>query len=182
LQASGSAVGGQGRLDAALRRVRFLPRGAQIGLRGLGRRKRRCLATVLQISVAVATLLAMLSLGTGLAETGRAHFADDHFDVWIQAVASKPLGSDAGRLIASTEGVREVQPWVQNNVRLEGRDAQAWGLPADALINPASTAGAGTPPPTSAHTPRSSSSGPRSPRPPANTSATSSGCTPAAVP
>lgn len=136
LQASGSAVGGQGRVDAALRRVRFLPRGAQIGLRGLGRRKRRSLATALQISVAVGTLLALLALGAGMAETGRAHFADDHFDVWIQAVASKPLDAGAGRLIASTDGVRKTQPWVQNNVRLEGRDAQAWGLPARPLINP----------------------------------------------
>jgi len=135
LQASGSAVGGQGRLDAALRRVRFLPRGAQIGLRGLGRRKRRSLATALQISVAVATLLALLSLGAGMAETGRAHFDDNHFDVWIQAVASKPLGADAGRLIAATEGVQEAQPWVQNNMRLEGRDAQAWGLPARPLMS-----------------------------------------------
>jgi putative ABC transport system permease protein len=135
LQASGSAVGGQGRLDAALRRVRFLPRGAQIGLRGLGRRKRRSVATALQISVAVATLLALLSLGAGMAQTGRAHFDDNHFDVWIQAVASKPLGPDAGRLIAATDGVRTAQPWVQNNVRLEGRDAQAWGLPARPLMN-----------------------------------------------
>jgi putative ABC transport system permease protein len=39
-------------------------------------------------------------------------------------------------LIASTEGVRKAQPWVQNNVRLQGRDAQAWGLPARPLINP----------------------------------------------
>jgi putative ABC transport system permease protein len=136
LQASGSAVGGQGRLDALLRRVRFVPRGAQIGLRGLARRKRRSLATALQISVAVATLLALLSLGAGLAKTGRAHFADDHFDVWVQAVASKPLGPAAGRLIAATDGVREAQPWVQNNVQLEGRDAQAWGLPAKPLMNP----------------------------------------------
>jgi putative ABC transport system permease protein len=136
LQASGSAVGGQGRLDAALRRVRFLPRGAQIGLRGLGRRKRRSLATALQISVAVATLLSLLSLGAGMTKTGSAHFDDNHFDVWVQAVASKPFGSDAGRVIASTEGVRDAQPWMQNNIRLEGRDAQAWGLPARPLMNP----------------------------------------------
>jgi putative ABC transport system permease protein len=135
LQASGSAVGGQGRLDAALRRVRFLPRGAQIGLRGLGRRKRRSLATALQISVAVATLLSLLSLGAGLADTGRAHFDDNHFDVWVQAVASKPLGTEAGRLITSTEGVRAAQPWMHNSVQVEGRDAQAWGLPAQPLMN-----------------------------------------------
>ena len=65
-----------------------------------------------------------------MADTGT-----NHFDVWIQAVASKPLGTEAGRLIASTDGVREAQPWMQNNVRLEGRDAQAWGLPARPLMN-----------------------------------------------
>jgi len=135
LQASGSAVGGQGRLDTALRRVRFLPRSAQIGLRGLGRRKRRNVATALQVSLAVATLLALLSLGAGVVESGRGWFDDNRFDVQIEAVASKPLGAGAGRLIASTEGVREAQPWVQNNVRLEGRDAQAWGLPAQPLMN-----------------------------------------------
>jgi putative ABC transport system permease protein len=76
-----------------------------------------------------------------MTQTGRAHFDDNHFDVWIQAVASKPLGPDAGRLIASTDGVRGAQPWVQNNVRLEGRDAQAWGLPARPLMNTRLSAG-----------------------------------------
>ena len=38
LSAVGSAVGGQGRLDALLRRVVGVPRSVQIGLRGLGRR------------------------------------------------------------------------------------------------------------------------------------------------
>jgi ABC-type lipoprotein release transport system permease subunit len=115
--------------------VRFLPRSAQIGLRGLGRRKRRNVATALQVSLAVATLLALLSLGAGVVESGRGWFDDNRFDVQIEAVASKRLGADAGRLIASTEGVREAQPWVQNNVRLEDHDAQAWGLPARPLIN-----------------------------------------------
>jgi putative ABC transport system permease protein len=135
LQATGSAVGGQGRLDAALRRVRFLPRSAQIGLRGLGRRKRRSLATALQVALAVATLLALLSLGAGVVESGRGWFDDNRYDVEIGAVASKPLDAEAGRLIASTEGVREAQPWVQNNVRLEGSDAPAFGLPARPLMN-----------------------------------------------
>ena len=135
LQATGSAVGGQGRLDAALRRVRFLPRSAQIGLRGLGRRKRRSLATALQVSLAVATLLALLSLGAGVAESGRGWFDDNRFDVEIEAMASKPFDAEAGRVIASTDGVREAQPWMENTVRLEGRDTPAWGLPARPLMN-----------------------------------------------
>jgi putative ABC transport system permease protein len=135
LSATGSAVGGQGRLDAVLRRARFLPRNAQIGLRGLGRRKRRSLATVAQVSLAVATLLALLSVGAGVGQTTRGWFDDNQFDLWIQAAASKPLGPDAGRLIESTDGVRRAQPWLQNDIRVEGRDAQAWGLPARPLMN-----------------------------------------------
>jgi hypothetical protein len=107
LQASGSAVGGQGRLDAALRRVRGVPRSVQIGLRSVGRRKRHAAATAVQVSIAVATLLALLSLGAGIATITRDYFDDNKFDTWIQAVASKPLGADAERLIRSTPGVRE---------------------------------------------------------------------------
>ena len=52
-----------GRLDRLLRRARFLPRTAQIGLRGVTRRSRRSAATILQIGLAVATMLALLALG-----------------------------------------------------------------------------------------------------------------------
>jgi putative ABC transport system permease protein len=41
-------LGGQGRMDAVLRRARFLPRPAQIGLRSVARRKRRSVATVVR--------------------------------------------------------------------------------------------------------------------------------------
>ena len=135
LSATGSAVGGQGRLDAALRRARLLPRNAQIGLRGLGRRKRRTLATVLQVSLAVATLLALLSVGSGVGKTTGAWFDGNKFDIWIQAAASKPLSADAGRLIESTDGVGQAEPWLQNAVRVEDRGAQAWGLPAQPLMD-----------------------------------------------
>ncbi len=134
LSASGSAVGGQGRLDLLLRRVRA-PRSAQIGLRGLGRRKRRSLATILQIALAVATLLAMLSLGAGVAKTTRAHFDDYHFDIWIQSVASEPFGAEADALIRSDDGAGRAQAWLHNRVRLEGHDVQAFGLPAEPLID-----------------------------------------------
>ena len=66
LQASGSATGGQGWVERLLRRARFLPRTAQIGLRGVARRRRRSAATVLQVGVAVATMLALMSLGTSV--------------------------------------------------------------------------------------------------------------------
>jgi len=69
LQAAGSATGPEGALDRMLRRARFLPRTAQIGLRGVTRRRRRSIATILQVALAVATLLAFLSLATSVRNT-----------------------------------------------------------------------------------------------------------------
>ena len=135
LNAAGSAVGGQGRLDALLRRVHGVPRSVQIGLRGLGRRKRRSAATAIQVSLAVATLLALLSVGAGVTKITGGWFDDNHFDTWVQPVSSKPFGPEQGRVIDSTPGVRVAQPWLSNTVRVAGRDAQAWGLPAKPLMN-----------------------------------------------
>ncbi|MBJ7455867.1 MAG: FtsX-like permease family protein, partial [Thermoleophilia bacterium] len=135
LSATGSAVGGQGRLDAMLRRLGGIPRSAQIGLRSLGRRKRRNLATVLQVAIAVATLLGLLSIGTGVGETTRQWFDDNHYAIWVQSVQSRAFAADAEAVSGSTEGVREVQSWLQNRVRVEGRDAEALGLPAQPLMD-----------------------------------------------
>ena len=135
LHASGSAVGGQDRLDALLRRVHGLPRSAQIGLRGVGRRKRRTAATTIQVALAVATLLALISGGAGVQKITGGWFDDNRWDTQIEAVASKPLSPDAQRRIDSTPGVAQSQTWLRNQVRLEGDDADAYGLPAAPLMN-----------------------------------------------
>ena len=69
LESTGSAVGGQDAGDRLLRRARFLPRTMQIGLRGVGRRKRRSLATALIVALAVGNLLAVLAVAAAATET-----------------------------------------------------------------------------------------------------------------
>jgi putative ABC transport system permease protein len=130
LSAGRSELGGQGPLDSLLRRVRGLPRSAQIGLRGVARRPRRTAATIAQVALAVATLLSMLSLGAGVATTTRGWFDDNHFDIWAQSVASEPFSVETDRVIRATDGVRDAQGWVQNAARVDGRAVAAWGLPA----------------------------------------------------
>ena len=66
---------------ALLRRVRFLPRTAQIGLRNVGRRRRRSLSTALAIAFAVGTLLAVLGLAAGISDTSRASWGDHGEDI-----------------------------------------------------------------------------------------------------
>ncbi|MGZ6638426.1 MAG: ABC transporter permease [Solirubrobacteraceae bacterium] len=128
LSATGSAIGGQGRLDRWLRHLAFLPRPAQIGLRGVVRRKRRTLVTAVQVSLAVGILLAALSLGKAVGNMTTGFFDSLHFDVWVQTYASKPFTSAAPSTIKSVPGVREAQPVLSNNARVAGTNIQLWGL------------------------------------------------------
>ena len=128
LEATGSAVGGQDGGDRLLRRVRFLPRPAQIGLRNVGRRRRRSLSTSLVIALAVGTLLAVLGLATAVANISRGSWADHGEDVKIDAVGGRLLDARAAGLIRATAGVAAVEPMFVTDVKLDGKDAWIWAV------------------------------------------------------
>jgi putative ABC transport system permease protein len=128
LEATGSAVGGQDAGDRLLRRVRFLPRPAQIGLRNVGRRRRRSLSTSLVIALAVGTLLAVLGLITAAANASRASWGDHGEDVNIIPVSGHMLDARAAALIRATPGVAAVEPHYVTDVTLAGKDAKIWAV------------------------------------------------------
>jgi len=127
LEASGSAVGSQDAGDRLLRRARFLPREAQIGLRNVGRRRRRSVSTALVIAFAVGTMLAVLGLMTSAANASRAAWGDHGEDVKITA-QGHPFDAAAATLIRTTPGVASIEPMVWTDVNLTGKDAKIWGL------------------------------------------------------
>ena len=129
LQAAGSATGPESRLDRMLRRARFLPRTAQIGLRGVARRRRRSIATILQVALAVATLLAFLSLATSVANTVNQSWNSYRFNIDAGSSLGQTLPPSAATLIASVPGVAHVQPQLRNNVKLAGHEGMVWALP-----------------------------------------------------
>ena len=128
LEATGSAVGGQDAGDRLLARVRFLPRPAQIGLRNVGRRRRRSLSTALVIALAVGTLLATLGMITAAANASRASWGDHGEDIWIYPVAGRSLDARAAALIRATPGVAAVEPAFTTDIRLDGKDARIWAV------------------------------------------------------
>jgi putative ABC transport system permease protein len=135
LQATGSAVGGQGRLDALLRHIGFLPRSAQIGLRSVGRRKRRSLATALQVALSVGALLALLALGTSVGDTTREYYDDMRYDVAIGTVATRPFNPEATRVLASMPGVERIQPLLTTTAKAAGQDVVLWGTEKRPLMD-----------------------------------------------
>jgi putative ABC transport system permease protein len=141
IEATGSALGGQGAVERALRRIRHVPPNVQIGLRGIGRRKRRTLATAVQIGVAVATLVAVLGLGSAVAATTRGAWDEHGEDIAVWSSSSRPLDARAGRLIRGVAGVADVEPVLKNEVDLEGEEAFLWGLEQRTMFHHDVTAG-----------------------------------------
>lgn len=141
LEATGSAVGGQDAGDRLLRRVRFLPRPAQIGLRNVGRRRRRSLSTALVIGLAVGTLLAVLGMATAVANTSRGSWGDHGEDVKITAQGRHPLDTRAASLIRATTGVAAVEPMFVTDIKLAGKDAKIWAVRQATMFHYRLTAG-----------------------------------------
>ena len=104
------------------------PRSVQIGLRSVARRKRRTFATAMQVGLAVATVLALLSLGTSLGNLTRDYYDDMHLDVLASTFASRPFTDEARRALASTPGVAAVQPVLTNGAKVAGKDAGLMGM------------------------------------------------------
>jgi putative ABC transport system permease protein len=128
LESTGSVVGGEGALDRALRRVRFLPRTMQLGLRGAGRRKRRSFATALIVALAVGNLLAVLGLAAAATETTRTSWNDHLDDVRVWTGGSAAFDRRAEAAIRATPGVGEIQPALVRDVELGGEAAVVWGV------------------------------------------------------
>ena len=134
LESTGSAVGGQDGGDRLLRRLAFLPRTMQIGLRSVGRRKRRSLATVLMVALAVGNLLAVLGLAAAVTQTTRAEWDDHLEDIRIWTAGRAPFDERAAEVIRSTPGVAEAQPALVNEVELAGEQAFVWGVVHEPLL------------------------------------------------
>jgi len=134
LEATGSPLGGEGAVDRALRRAAFLPRTAQIGLRNVGRRKRRSFATAAIVALAAGNLLATMGLAASVTETTQAEWGDHLEDVRIWTAGRETFDARAEEAIRSVDGVAEVQPALVNEVTVDGEEAFVWGVPHEPLF------------------------------------------------
>lgn len=140
-EASQAPLGADGAVERALRRVRFLPRTAQIGLRSVARRKRRAVSTALIVAVAVGNLLAVLAFATAVGDTTRGEWGSHREDVRLWTSGRNGFTPAAQRLIRTDPGVARAQPALVNDVRIAGRDAFVWAVPRDTLFDYSLSAG-----------------------------------------
>jgi putative ABC transport system permease protein len=134
LESTGSAVGGQDAGDRLLRRAGFLPRTMQIGLRGAGRRRRRSLATALIVALAVANLLAVLSVAAAATENSRTSWSNHLEDIRLWTSGRELFDARALRTIETTPAVARSQPALVTDAELAGEEAFVWGVPRQPLF------------------------------------------------
>ena len=147
--------GSQAALDRALRRLSFLPRTAQIGVRSVTRRGRRSLTTVAQIALAVGTLLAVLALINSVTTTTNAVWNQARWDVELDTAVGTQFDARADRLIRTTPGVAQAQPMLTNPSSSRARTPASTASRGSRCSRRRSPKGAGSRPPTRRHTPAS---------------------------
>jgi putative ABC transport system permease protein len=133
--------GGQAALDRLLRRLSFLPRTVQIGVRSVTRRGRRSVTTVVQIALAVGTLLAVLALVDSVTKTTNAVWNQSRWDIELNTVVGTQFDTRAARLIRTTPGVARAQPTLRNNLKFKGKDAFVSAFPRQPMFQTPITEG-----------------------------------------
>jgi putative ABC transport system permease protein len=120
---------GTGRLDRILARTRLLSGPARMGVRNTLRRKRRTVATIAQVAIAVGLAIALFGVG----ETVASATAGLHNALRFQIEADSgngaaPFDARAASIAAATPGVTRVEPLIESNVQLRGQQYSVFGL------------------------------------------------------
>ena len=120
---------GTGRLDRIVASARLLSGPTRMGVRNTLRRKRRTAAAIAQVTVAVALAIALFAVGETVAAATAAVHDAQQFQIEVDAgQGAPPFGGRAIRIAASTPGVTQVEPLIENDVGLQGQQYFAYGL------------------------------------------------------
>lgn len=134
-QSTTDAAFGMSRVDRLVTRVHWLPRTAQLGLRGAGRRKLRGIATHLQIALAVGTLLGFTSLAITIIEVSEQSRSAEGGDIELYNFGGgRSLDRGATDRVAAINGVDRVQPIIGADLLVGDTDTFTWGLPAEPVF------------------------------------------------
>jgi putative ABC transport system permease protein len=136
------SVFGDSRLDHAIMRSRTLPPPVRIGVRNVARQKGRSAATIVQISLAVATLLGLLSLALAVTRVTDQSWNVLDYDITLSA---QPGGNLYGAAVVSDiraePGVAGVEAADWSQVTYHGQTLVAVGVHAATFVREPLTAG-----------------------------------------
>jgi putative ABC transport system permease protein len=133
---------GRSRLDRGVMHSGALPPPVRIGVRNIARQKGRSATTIVQISLAVATLLGLLSLALAVTQVTDQSWNVLDYDVTLSAQPGGNLysSSDVSQ-VRSQPGVVGVEAADWSQVTYEGQTLYAFGVHATTFVHEPLTAG-----------------------------------------
>lgn len=128
-----SAEFGTSLIDRTLKRTGWMPRTAQMGVRNVGRNKKRSVSTIIQVCLAVGVLLGVVSFGTSMFDAVAGEYDNWTFDIRVMGVETggKPLTTDITVMLENISGVDAAEPYISSGVEINGEEFYAYGFPHD---------------------------------------------------
>jgi putative ABC transport system permease protein len=113
---------GSSPLDRFLLHSKWLPRSGQMGFRNVARKKGRSISTMLQVSLAVAMFLGVVSIGYSLTTTVEKEYDYYPFDIQVhgQTDGGRPLTTSMKSDFESIEGVEDAEPFIESIGEIDG--------------------------------------------------------------
>lgn len=121
-------------IEKPLMGVKVIPRLAKMGIRNVNRKMGRSLATILQISMSVAVIIALTHLGSSLFDAVQGNWKDQRWDlqVYFNRGPENPVNLTYGtELIGTIPGVDEIEPYLITEGTLNGKSGQIYGMVQD---------------------------------------------------
>ena len=132
---------GASRPDRAIVRSGALPPPLRVGLRNIARQKECSLTTIVQVALAVGTLLGLVSLGQGVSQVTNQSWGVLDYDITLTAQAG---GHDYGPgivdAVRSQPGVAGVEAIDESQMSYRGQTLYALGVDATSFIHEPLTA------------------------------------------
>jgi putative ABC transport system permease protein len=133
---------GAGPVDRVIRHTGILPPATRIGVRNIARNKDRSATTIVQIALAVATLLGLLSLGLAVSRTTDASWNVLNYDITLATqTGGRPYSPATVSSVGAQPGVAGVEGAYLSQMGYQGETLYAWGVHANSFVDEPLTAG-----------------------------------------
>ena len=120
---------GNSYMDRVLLRIGWLPRSTQMGIRNMSRKKGRSASTIFLVTIAVAILLGVLSLGVSMGATIEKEFDNFTYDIMVtgQPEGGRPLTEDVEFFLEDLDVVSEADPFIYTQVQFKENQILCFG-------------------------------------------------------
>jgi putative ABC transport system permease protein len=133
---------GASQIDRVILHTRVLPPAIRVGVRNIARHKDRSATTIVQIALAVATLLGLLSLGLAVTRTTDQSWNILNYDITLATqTGGRPYSPATVHAVGAQPGVSGVEAAYLSQMGYQGDTLYAWGLHANSFVDEPLTAG-----------------------------------------